>query len=115
MFGGLRRRPRLQRAGVATVALIGALIAGLVWGVGGAFTGILNLATETRSVIAPRINKQQEYAIFAARMGQVAELVLGARQPSVRAEALLEAEALFGRFAADVDRTVLQRLNEALA
>lgn len=115
LFGGLRQRPRLQRAGVATVALIGVLIAGLVWGVGGAFTGILNLANETRSVVAPRINKQQEYAIFAARMGQVAELVLGARQPSVRAEALREAEALFGRFAADVDRGVLLRLNEALA
>lgn len=115
LFGGLRQRPRLKRAGVATVALIGVLIAGLVWGVGGAFTGILNLANETRSVVAPRINKQQEYAIFAARMGQVAELVLGARQPSVRAEALREAEALFGRFAADVDRPVLQRLNEALA
>ena len=115
LFAGMRQRPRLQRAGVAAVALIVVLIAGLVWGVGGAFTGILNLANETRGVVAPRINKQQEYAIFAARMGQVAELVLGARQPSVRAEALREAEALFGRFAADVDRAVLQRLNDALA
>ena len=100
---------------MAAAAVIATLTAGLVWGVGGAFTGILNLANETRSVVAPRINKQQEYAIFAARMGQVAELVLGARQTSVRADALLEAEALFGRFAADVDRVVLQRLNDALA
>ncbi|MBV5336124.1 PAS domain-containing protein, partial [bacterium] len=80
-----------------------------------AFTGILNLANEARMVVVPRINKQQEYAVFAARMGQVAELVLGARQPALRAEALREAESLFGRFAADVDRAVLQRLNDALA
>lgn len=115
LFTRLRRRPKLQSAGIAAAAATVLLMAGLVWGIGGAFNGILNLANEARDVVVPRINKQQEYAIFAARMGQVAELVLGARQPAQRAEALREAEGLFGRFAADVDRGVLQRLNDALA
>jgi PAS domain S-box-containing protein len=109
------RRPSLRKTGGAVVAAMALLMIGLVWGIGGAFQGVSRLADETRLVVAPRINKQQEYAIFAARMGQAAELVLGARHPSRRAEALREAEGLFGRFAADVDRSSLLRLNEALA
>jgi PAS domain S-box-containing protein len=108
------RRLSLRKTGGAVVAAMALLMIGLVWGIGGAFQGVSRLADETRLVVAPRINKQQEYAIFAARMGQAAELVLGARHPSRRAEALREAEGLFGRFAADVDRSSLLRLNEAL-
>lgn len=114
LMTGMRRRPRLQNVGMIAMIITLLLMGGLIWGIGGAFNGILRLANEARNEVVPRINKQQEYAVFAARMGQLAEQVLGARKQSVRAEALREAESLFGRFAADADPSVLRRLNEAL-
>lgn len=111
---GPRARLRLHTMTVLTALAMGVLMAGLVLAVGGAFLRVLDLASETRTAIVPRITKQQEYAVFAARMGQLAEAVLRSRSPEERRHALKDAEAVADRFAAEADPTILNRLEQAL-
>jgi len=112
--GWRRGKPRLQTVAVLAALAMALLVVGLSWGIGGAFSRILTVANEARTAIVPRIGKQQEYAVFAARMGQLAEAVLNTRSAEVRGRALEEAEALASRFATDVDPGLLTRLDLAV-
>ncbi|MGQ9364708.1 sensor histidine kinase [Azospirillum sp. ST 5-10] len=108
------RKPRLQTVAVAVALAMAFLVAGLSWSIGGAFQRVLSVAEEAQTAIIPRINRQQEYAVFAARMGQLAEAVLSARSPEARRRALAEVDALAGRFAADIAPDLLARLDLAV-
>ena len=108
-------RLRLHTVTMLTALGSGILMVGVVLAVGWAFLRVLDLAGEARTAIVPRITKQQEYAIFAARVGQLAEAVLRARVREERLRALRETEALAGRFAADIDPIILNRLEQAVA
>ena len=108
-------RLRLHTVTLLTALATGVLMIGLVLAVGGAFLNVRDLAGEAQTAIVPRITKQQEYAIFAARMGQLAEAVLRSRVPEERMRALAEAERVAGRFVADdIEPIILSRVEQAL-
>lgn len=107
-------RLRLHSVTMLTAVATGVLMLGLVLAVGGSFQRVLDLAEETRTSIVPRITRQQEYAVFAARMGQLAEAVLRARASEDRARALQEAQSVAKRFATEIDPVLLDRLEQAL-
>ncbi|MBP2295662.1 ATP-binding protein [Azospirillum rugosum] len=105
---------RLHTMTMLTALATGALMIGLVLAVGGAFQRVLDLAGEAEDAIVPRITRQQEYAVFAARMGQLAEAVLRSHAAQDRARALDEAQALANRFATATDPVLQSRLDQAL-
>ena len=106
------RRLRLHTVTMLTALATAFLMAGLTFGVGGAFLRVLDLAEEADRAIVPQITRQHEYAVFAARMGQLAEAVLRSRSPEERAGALAEVEEVSRRFEAAPD--ILQRLEQAI-
>ncbi len=109
------RRLRLHTVTMLTALAMAVLMAGLTFGVGGAFLRVLDLAEEADRAIVPQITRQHEYAVFAARMGQLAEAVLRSRSPEERADALADVEGLSRRFAADAAApAILQRLEQAI-
>ncbi|MCW2235740.1 ATP-binding protein [Azospirillum canadense] len=105
---------RLHTISMLTALATGALMIGLVLAVGGAFQRVLDLAGEAEDAIVPRITRQQEYAVFAARMGQLAEAVLRSHAAQDRARAFDEAQALANRFATATDPVLQSRLDQAL-
>ena len=107
-------RLRLHTVSMLTALATGALMIGLVLAVGGAFQRVLDLAGEAEGAIVPRITRQQEYAVFAARMGQLAEAVLRSQAAPDRARARDEAQALARRFATESDPVLQSRLDQAL-
>ncbi|WP_051340969.1 PAS domain-containing sensor histidine kinase [Azospirillum halopraeferens] len=109
-----RGKPSLQSVAVAAALAMAFLVIGLSWSIGGAFRQVLDVAEEAQTAIIPRINRQQEYAVVAARLGQLAEAVLSARSSESRQRALGEVETLAGRFATDIDPALLTRLNLAV-
>ena len=106
------RRLRLHTVTMLTALATAILMAGLTFGVGGAFLRVLDLAEEADRAIVPQITRQHEYAVFAARMGQLAEAVLRSSSPEERAGALAEVEEVSRRFEAAPD--ILQRLEQAI-
>ncbi|CAO3415211.1 ATP-binding protein [Azospirillum argentinense] len=109
------RRLRLHTVTMITALATAFLMAGLTLGVGGAFVRVLDLAEEADRAIVPQIARQHQYAVFAARMGQLAEAVLRSRSPEERAGALAEVEGVSQRFAADAAAPeLLQRLETAI-
>jgi len=112
--GSAGGKPRLQAVAVALVGTVALVLAVLTGVVGAAFLGIVGIAEEARNTTVPRIGAQHQNAMTAAQLSRLAEVILNSRDRARRAAALEEAEALASRFALVVDLSVLEKLDHAL-
>ena len=106
--------PRFGTAAVVGTAVTAVLVAAVTAAILVAFLQIIRLAETAETEVVPLVIQQQEHAVMAANLARGAEIILGVRSRSERAEALAEAEAIAQHFALVADTSSLGNLDAAL-